>query len=76
MEYINNEERLGESLPPRGAWIEILVADFEALLARSLPPRGAWIEISRFYHRRKGAARSLPPRGAWIEIILPESTTS
>ena len=35
-----------QSLPPRGAWIEILVFPYESVRGNeSLPPRGAWIEI-------------------------------
>ena len=34
------------SLPPRGAWIEILPTICAANTTTSLPPRGAWIEIS------------------------------
>ena len=33
------------SLPPRGAWIEIMMAFINTLWLTSLPPRGAWIEI-------------------------------
>ena len=35
----------GESLPSRGAWIEILWLCGEDRPGRSLPSRGAWIEI-------------------------------
>ena len=34
-----------ESLPVRGAWIEIRFAPPNDEIARSLPVRGAWIEI-------------------------------
>ena len=34
-----------ESLPPRGAWIEIRVYRADGTRNSSLPPRGAWIEI-------------------------------
>ena len=34
-----------ESLPTRGAWIEIFGKRTQNLLDWSLPPRGAWIEI-------------------------------
>ena len=34
-----------ESLPARGAWIEISVDTPAALAVGSLPARGAWIEI-------------------------------
>ena len=34
------------SLPPRGAWIEIIYAKVDEIADyMSLPPRGAWIEI-------------------------------
>ena len=37
------------SLPPRGAWIEILsylsAISYNRGINKSLPPRGAWIEI-------------------------------
>ena len=33
------------SLPPRGAWIEIMNNMLEVIIEESLPPRGAWIEI-------------------------------
>ena len=35
-----------QSLPARGAWIEINSLKFLSLLQQSLPARGAWIEIS------------------------------
>ena len=36
----------GMSLPPRGAWIEMLfLAGCTPTKSWSLPPRGAWIEI-------------------------------
>ena len=34
-----------ESLPVRGAWIEIHGKIYEASASQSLPVRGAWIEI-------------------------------
>ena len=59
------------SLPPRGAWIEILPATCKRQReGMSLPPRGAWIEI--FCHSaplQQAIMESLPPRGAWIEIV-------
>ena len=60
-------ERMTQSLPPRGAWIEIAPTPSRPARPRSLPPRGAWIEIP--VGEDVGIeARSLPPRGAWIEI--------
>ena len=56
-----------ESLPVRGAWIEIFVLRADNPGISSLPVRGAWIEIYYwlFCYVRRG---SLPVRGAWIEI--------
>ena len=52
------------SLPPRGAWIEIMV-DSLANIANggSLPPRGAWIEITKsgFASQKSTVA---PPTGS------------
>ena len=57
-----------ESLPVRGAWIEIaLPAPAESRHA-SLPVRGAWIEISVLRRLVRPLVVSLPVRGAWIEI--------
>ena len=36
---------LQESLPVRGAWIEIALCECNPVLYQSLPVRGAWIEI-------------------------------
>ena len=52
-----------QSLPPRGAWIEITSMhplDYPTL---SLPPRGAWIEIA---HGLRGNRRRrvAPPAGS------------
>ena len=56
-----------QSLPVRGAWIEIAYALRKAIREGSLPVRGAWIEILfPDLHLRK--KRSLPVRGAWIEM--------
>ena len=38
-----------QSLPLRGAWIEIVLAGTAAFPAGSLPVRGAWIEIRSVY---------------------------
>ena len=56
-----------ESLPTRGAWIEILCSRCFPLCVSSLPTRGAWIEISDIYYRGS-RLQSLPTRGAWIEM--------
>ena len=43
-----------ESLPSRGAWIEITAQDVSDLeYQSSLPTRGAWIEITRVYLRSR-----------------------
>ena len=60
-----------ESLPSRGAWIEIgqelAVLVFHTM---SLPSRGAWIEIISNRGLTLSTAQSLPSRGAWIEIAI------
>ena len=57
------------SLPSRGAWIEMVQVDFDALPAlESLPSRGAWIEILLETVYRVRYRESLPSRGAWIEM--------
>ena len=53
-----------ESLPPRGAWIEIAVDSLYLPCSSSLPPRGAWIEITAAQLGIQQEAQSLPPRGA------------
>ena len=57
-----------ESLPARGAWIEIAQAGGLDGAGGSLPARGAWIEIEGPDAGERAAA-SLPARGAWIEIL-------
>ena len=58
----------GQSLPVRGAWIEIPNTAIVFSLRRpSLPVRGAWIEIIRIGEEQIDRV-SLPVRGAWIEI--------
>ena len=58
---------LPQSLPSRGAWIEIYYLLRRLNDKLSLPSRGAWIEI-RNYAGSVGWFGSLPSRGAWIEI--------
>ena len=58
-----------QSLPVRGAWIEIDTAAQEEEAHRSLPVRGAWIEIV-LVAGQQPPEKSLPVRGAWIEIGL------
>ena len=57
-----------ESLPVRGAWIEIDGRCRCTFCIESLPVRGAWIEIPKADHLYCHAPMSLPVRGAWIEI--------
>ena len=57
-----------QSLPVRGAWIEIPDKQRGWRISPSLPVRGAWIEIKR-QRKRESSTKSLPVRGAWIEII-------
>ena len=45
LELIGKCESLEESLPVRGAWIEIIVITSKIEHESSLPVRGAWIEI-------------------------------
>ncbi len=56
------------SLPPRGAWIEILNDASIASIPLSRSPHGErglkFIESGGL----EGGGVSLPPRGAWIEI--------
>ena len=41
-----------QSLPTRGAWIEIdLAFSLFSLYSESLPTRGAWIEIIHYWNR-------------------------
>ena len=58
------------SLPPRGAWIEIMRIN----AARSINPgRSPHGERGLKYiakEMQKAYERSLPPRGAWIEIKI------
>ena len=58
-----------QSLPVRGAWIEISTARPTQLPRRSLPVRGAWIEIWKYNERHAIDFTSLPVRGAWIEML-------
>ena len=53
-----------ESLPPRGAWIEITVQKMEAAGMESLPPRGAWIEIKTSIACIHVLPRVAPPAGS------------
>ena len=58
-----------QSLPVRGAWIEMTFAlGAKRRWKKSLPVRGAWIEMSALPLCNSCSKRSLPVRGAWIEI--------
>ena len=46
------------SLPPRGAWIEIIVKCTWSAFISSLPPRGAWIEITHTHTHTHTHSRS------------------
>ena len=58
----------GESLPVRGAWVEIGAATHTQTAISSLPVRGAWVEIN-ISVQDFVESLSLPVRGAWVEII-------
>ena len=59
----------GQSLPTRGAWIEINQGPGGCHPpVASLPTRGAWIEMPPSAPGPVLPRRSLPTRGAWIEI--------
>jgi len=48
--------RSSESLPPRGAWIEMRPSLVPSLgHTSSLPPRGVWIEISKLTAYQKSS---------------------
>ena len=64
---------LGGSLPSRGAWVEIRMADTSCDGGRSLPSRGAWVEIPAWWQKNP-ALESLPSRGAWVEMAMAEKT--
>ena len=57
------------SLPPRGAWIEMLTGNQGSYLKHCRSPRGE--RGLKFPEPQKGpdVLLSLPPRGAWIEIV-------
>ena len=59
-----------QSLPVRGAWIEIRIICISTSVTSSLPVRGAWIEIRPLPRCAVPSVRSLPVRGAWIEMLV------
>ena len=52
------------SLPPRGAWIEILDERYNMTFEESLPPRGAWIEIDYAAGKSYNDILVAPPTGS------------
>ena len=46
MRYATPVEAKTESLPARGAWIEMIMSEVTGEQATSLPARGAWIEMA------------------------------
>ena len=59
---------MAESLPSRGAWIEIYFALSLSIWALSRSPHGERGLKSMLMHIDKTLDASLPSRGAWIEI--------
>ena len=57
-----------ESLPVRGAWVEIFAPPSGRFRTGSLPVRGAWVEIC-VCGGISYTLLSLPVRGAWVEIL-------
>ena len=76
MEDQKEFDKIWESPPSRGAWIEIAVmARYWRSQLGSPPSRGAWIEILMGRSWASGM-KSPPSRGAWIEItIRPQGHT-
>ena len=66
-DWLDDPEWL-ESLPVRGAWVEIPGAGRSHCPSRSLPVRGAWVEIWMTLASSTSARKSLPVRGAWVEM--------
>ena len=46
MKREGNKGRRELSLPTRGGWIEIIIANTAQMVVPSLPTRGGWIEMS------------------------------
>ena len=59
---------LTQSLPVRGAWVEMPSTQRSGCRRTSLPVRGAWVEISSTLVFPRRCPTSLPVRGAWVEI--------
>ena len=62
--------RLFPSRPARGAWVEILLDDYDVEGKMSRPARGAWVEMISSFHLVP-QNKSRPARGAWVEINIP-----
>ena len=60
---------LNRSLPPRGAWIEILIYDGDIAERLCRSPHGERGLKLLLILAFPFAVLSLPPRGAWIEIF-------
>ena len=61
--------RKAESLPARGAWVEIAMAVLAvALASRRSPHRERGLK-SFFVHALDLCRASLPARGAWVEML-------
>ena len=58
-----------QSLPVRGAWVEIWRTNGTTKEKLSLPVRGAWVEMLDAAENKEDAA-SLPVRGAWVEMCV------
>ena len=63
MEFVTVTFTVFASLPPRGAWIEILVLPGLTFTTPSLPPRGAWIEMADTAAKKAQEAVA-PPTGS------------
>lgn len=57
-DFVRNLKEGSESLPMRGAWIEMYMSSLCASSAMSLPMRGVWIEILKKHslHAKKNVA--------------------
>ncbi len=67
--YLSAIVKLRQVAPLAGAWIEIIITNFNKALTEVAPLAGAWIEITIF----KSPSILLlvaPLAGAWIEIPL------
>ena len=63
-------EKLRESRPARGAWVEMICSRVpDSGTPSSRPARGAWVEIPSVLPPATTRS-SRPARGAWVEIIV------